>query len=256
VGGFKAAEIPALHGAGETTTDGDAGHVDLLTFNEVRSENFVADIEQVLRIDAEFRDFALRLYLGFGEMSALGLAGVLGLLEARTQLHGRIAILVLGACSHDLASIQLQHGHRHVTPVLKEQARHAYFLRNYSGAHGAVPLELDLDVDARCQVELHQRVHGLGCRIDDVQEALMRPDFELFTAFLVNMRRAVDREAFDAVRQRNRSAYLRARTLRRIHDLLGGVVENTVVEGFEPDSDVLALHVFSPTVLTTGSLLT
>jgi hypothetical protein len=37
---------------------------------------------------------------------------------------------------------------------------------------------------------------------------------------------------------------LRARALRRVHDLLGGVVEDTVVEGFEPYTDVLALHDF------------
>src|SRR6185295_5078006 len=108
-------------------------------------------------------------------------------------------------------------------------------------------LKLDLDVDACSQVELHQRVHGLGCRIDDVQKPLVRADFELFATLLVDVRRAVHREAFDARRQRDRTSHLRAGTLRRVHDLLGGVVENPVVEGFEPYTDVLALHIRSPT---------
>src|SRR6186713_1943232 len=101
-------------------------------------------------------------------------------------------------------------------------------------------LQLDLDVDTGREVELHQRVHGLRCRIDDVQEPLMRADLELFAALLVHVRRTVDGEAFDPRGQRDGSAHLRARTLRRVHDLLGGVVEDTVVEGFEPYTDVLA----------------
>src|ERR1043165_362640 len=51
--------------------------------------------------------------------------------------------------------------------------------------------ELDLDVDARGEVELHQRVHGLRRRIDDVQEALMSAHLELLAALLVDGRRPV-----------------------------------------------------------------
>ena len=51
------------------------------------------------------------------------------------------------------------------------------------------PYKLDLDVHAGRQVELHQRVHGLRGGVDDVEQTLMRPDFELFAAFLVDMRR-------------------------------------------------------------------
>src|SRR5262245_33396973 len=51
--------------------------------------------------------------------------------------------------------------------------------------------ELDLDVDAGGEVELHQRVHGLRRRIDDVEQALMRAHLELFAALLVDMRRAI-----------------------------------------------------------------
>src|ERR687890_1190621 len=47
-------------------------------------------------------------------------------------------------------------------------------------------LELDLHVDAGGQVELHQRVHGLGRRIDDIEHALMRAHFELLARLLVD----------------------------------------------------------------------
>jgi hypothetical protein len=65
-------------------------------------------------------------------------------------------------------------------------------------------LELDLDVDAGGQVELHQRVDGLRRRIDDVEKTLVRAHFELLAALLVDVRRAVDGELLDAGRQRNR----------------------------------------------------
>src|ERR1700686_4179180 len=69
-------------------------------------------------------------------------------------------------------------------------------------------LQLDLDVDAGGEVELHQRVHGLRRRIDDVQEALMGAHLELFAALLVDMRRAVHREFLDSGRQRDRATDL------------------------------------------------
>src|SRR5215204_4510479 len=72
-------------------------------------------------------------------------------------------------------------------------------------------LELDLDVHAGGEVKLHQRVHRLRSRIDDIEQALVRAHLELLAALLVDVRRAVDREALDARRQRDRPAHLRAR---------------------------------------------
>ena len=43
-------------------------------------------------------------------------------------------------------------------------------------------LELDLDVDAGRKVELHQSIDGLRGGIDDVEETLVRADFELLAA--------------------------------------------------------------------------
>src|SRR3954466_14282060 len=73
--------------------------------------------------------------------------------------------------------------------------------------------ELDFDVHAGGEVELHQRVHRLRRRIDDIEHALVRADFELLARLLVDVRRAIDRELLDARRQRDRPAHLRARPL-------------------------------------------
>ena len=48
---------------------------------------------------------------------------------------------------------------------------------------------LDLDVDARRQIELHQRVERLLGRLEDVEQALVRADLELLARLLVDVRR-------------------------------------------------------------------
>ncbi len=55
-----------------------------------------------------------------------------------------------------------------MTRVFAEDARHSYFLGDESGPHAAL-LQLDLDVDAGGEIELHQRVNRLRRRIDDVE---------------------------------------------------------------------------------------
>ena len=59
----------------------------------------------------------LPLDLGDREVAAHALGRVLRLREARTELDGNVAVLVLGAGGHDLAGVELQHGHGHVTSV-------------------------------------------------------------------------------------------------------------------------------------------
>ena len=102
--------------------------------------------------------------------------------------------------------------------------------------------ELDLDVHAGGQIELHQRVDGLRGRIDDVQEALVSAHLELFTALLVDVGRPVDRELLDPRRKRNRSTYLSASALGRVDDLAGRRIENAMVERLETNTDILTVH--------------
>src|SRR5262245_45167999 len=82
-----------------------------------------------------------------------------------------------------------------------------------------VSSELDLDVDARGEIELHQRIDRLRGWIDDVEEPLVRTHLELLAALLVDVRRAVHRELLDAGRQRDRAPHLCAGPLRGVDDL-------------------------------------
>ena len=67
-------------------------------------------------------------------------------------------------------------------------------------------VDLDLDVNAGREVELHQSVNGLVGRIDDVHQALMGADFELVAAGLVDVRRTQNVETLNAGGKRNGTA--------------------------------------------------
>src|SRR5690606_27661302 len=103
-------------------------------------------------------------------------------------------------------------------------------------------LELDFDVDAGGEIELHKRIDRLRSGIHDVQETLVGPDLELLARLLVDVRRAVDGEFVDAGRQRDRPADLCTRTLGGVDDLAGRVVQHAMVKRLEADADVLTVH--------------
>src|SRR5690606_22355795 len=81
--------------------------------------------------------------------------------------------------------------------------------------------QLDLDVDASRELELHQRVHGLVVRVDDIEHALVRAGLVLVARVLVDVRRGKNGVALDLGRQGDRAAHLGARPLCRFDDLAG-----------------------------------
>src|SRR5271166_5612828 len=66
-----------------------------------------------------------------------------------------------------------------------------------SAPYRAGTSQFDLDIDAGGKIELHQRVDGLRCGVDDVEHALMSSDLELFARLLVDVRRAQHGEFLD-----------------------------------------------------------
>src|SRR5436309_12159382 len=99
---------------------------------------------------------------------------------------------------------------------------------------------LDLHVDARRQIELHQRVDGLRRRLEDVDQPLVRADLELLARLLVDVRRAEHGPLVLRRRQRNRPREPRAGALRRVDDLAGRLIEHAVVIRLEADADLVA----------------
>src|SRR6202011_6017750 len=256
VGGAKSAEIPALHATGKTLTDRRAGDIDELADHEMIGLDFSADRDQRVFRDAELGDLALRLDLGDSELAAFRLRQINGLAGARSELQRDVTVLLGRAVTQHLTIAKLQHGDRDMLAGLRKDPRHPDLLCDHSGAHrrascsfcplrlrtGAENLELDFDVNAGGEVELHQRVHGLRRRIDNVEKTLVRAHLELLAALLVDMRRTVDGELLDAGRQRNWSANLGTGPFRRVHDLTRRRIENSMVERLETYANILAVH--------------
>lgn len=114
--------------------------------------------------------------------------------------------------------------------------------------------ELDLDVNACGQVELHERINGLLSRLQNVEEAVVGPALELLTRLFVDVRSAQDGPARDGRWQRERTPNADASALGRLNDLIRASIKKLVIVGLEPDSDLVGLgHRIAPKV---GRILT
>src|SRR5688572_23231414 len=127
---------------------------------------------------------------------------------------------------------------KRLMPALRPTMPNEYFFAVMVVASG----QLDLDVNARREFELHQRVHGLVVGVDDVEHALVRAGLVLVARVLVDVRRNENGVALDLGRQRDRAAHLRAGTLRCLDDLAGRTVDQTMIERLEPNPDLLVRH--------------
>src|ERR1700729_3509973 len=102
--------------------------------------------------------------------------------------------------------------------------------------------ELDLDVDAGRKGKPHQGVDGLGRRIDDVDQPLVRPHLEVLARVLVLVRRADDAVHVLLGGQRHGAGDLSAGASHRVDDLARRAVDDLVVVCLEPDADLLSRH--------------
>src|SRR3954470_14627610 len=142
VRGAQAAEVPALHAAREALADRGAGNVDILPDQKMVGRDLGADRDHRVIADAEFGDGALGLHLCHREAAALGLAHVLHLAGAGTELQRDITIFFLAAMCHDLALRKTQHGDGHMLSGLCEEAGHSHLLCDHTGAHVTTSLFL------------------------------------------------------------------------------------------------------------------
>src|SRR6188768_1965318 len=99
--------------------------------------------------------------------------------------------------------------------------------------------ELDLDVDARREVEPHEAVHRLRGRVEDVDQPLVRTHLEVLARVLVLVRRTNDAVHVLLGGQRHRADHPGTRTRHRFDDLACRRVDRLMVIGLEPDADLL-----------------
>src|SRR5690242_20618709 len=67
----------------------------------------------------------------------------------------------------------------------------------------SVRLHFDFDVATGWQAQVHEAVDGFWRRLEHVDQALMSTHFELFAAFLIDVRALYDGESCLACRQRD-----------------------------------------------------
>src|SRR6266850_4974904 len=105
---------------------------------------------------------------------------------------------------------------------------------------------LDLDLHPGGEVELHQRVHRLRGRLEDVEQPLVRPDLELLPGLLVHVGRSIDGELVDFRRERDRPRDARTGPLRGRHDFRGRLVQDAVIVCLQADANLFVQHVPAP----------
>src|SRR5690606_3537196 len=106
--------------------------------------------------------------------------------------------------------------------------------------------ELNFDVYACSEIELHQSIDRLGVRLHNGEQPLVSTHLELLPRLLVDVRAAVHGELLDTRRQRNGPPNKCACAARGIRNFPGRLIEHAVIEGLEANADILSFHVQLP----------
>src|SRR3989475_11343837 len=133
--------------------------------------------------------------------------------------HGPASITVTGTCAPSALNTRVIPSLRPISPFMSL-------------------LDFDFDVHARRQVQLRERIHRLRPRIADVDQPFMLLELELLPALLVDVRAAEHRPQLPLCRQRNRTRDLRAGFLSGTDNVRRGLINQRVIEDFEPDANL------------------
>src|SRR4051794_7006841 len=245
VRGAQAAEAVPLHDTGGALALAGADDVDLRDALEHLGGQLLADLVRRGVLRAQLDQVPARRHTRLGEVPTLGLVHLAGVDLAEAELDGRVAVHLGGAHLGDHARARLDDGHRHDAVVLVEDLGHAQLLAEKAAEcarHVCFKPLLDVDVDRRRQVDAHERVHRLGGRVEDVDEALVRAHLEVLARVLVLVRRADDAVHVLLRRQRHRADHARTGLGHRVDDAPRGGVDRLVVVGLQPDADLLSRH--------------
>ena len=96
---------------------------------------------------------------------------------------------------------------------------------------------LDLDVYARRQAQLVERLDRLGGRLHDVDQPLVGADLELLAGLFIDVGARQYRVTLDASWQGNRTMHDGPSTLRRIDDFHRALIQDGVIVRLHADPD-------------------
>ena len=117
---------------------------------------------------------------GLRELAAQCLRQALGLQRPEADLGGGVAVALGAAHPDDGARSRLDDRHRDEDALRRVHLGHPQLAADEARdrrAHGL--LQLDLDVDARGEIELAERIDGLLGRLQDVEQPLVGANLEL-----------------------------------------------------------------------------
>jgi hypothetical protein len=104
------------------------------------------------------------------------------------------------------------------------------------------PLNLNLDIDTRWQIQAHQHIDGLGIRIQNINQTIMRSNLKMFVRVFVNERGAANRKAFNFGRQRHWANNSGSGALSRVDNAFGRLIQNAMIVSFQADAYLLLCH--------------
>src|SRR5580693_5762574 len=101
------------------------------------------------------------------------------------------------------------------------------------------PERLNLHIHARRQVQLHQRIHRLLRRLENIEQPLMRANLELLPRLLIHVRRTQHAVLVLHRRQRNRPRDLCPSAPSGFNNLARRLIQNAVVVSLKPTANPL-----------------
>jgi hypothetical protein len=90
---------------------------------------------------------------------------------------------------------------------------------------------------------MHQRIHRLRRRLQNIDQPLMRPHLKMLTTLLIHVRRPVYTKPIDLRRQRHRPTHKRPRPLRRINNPLSRLIKHLMIVSLESNPNLLLRQV-------------
>src|SRR5208283_5020309 len=233
----KTREVMALDDALVAVTLGGRAHVNrVANLEHVADRDRLSELQLAVAAPSEFDGLDAGRDLALGKMTARRAADPAQLPLAEGDLDRFVTVSRLGLDLRHGAGPELHDGDRADVAGRVGNLGHTQFFSDKSVNHCITraacssPLfKFDLDVHARRQVELAQRVNRLLGRLEDIEQALMGADLKMLARLLVHVRRAVDAKTFDPGRQRNRSRHPAAGAPDSIDDLAHRLIEQPVI---------------------------
>src|ERR1043166_8193792 len=238
----KAGERPSLDNSSEA-----------MSLRSSRYSNAVPRLEKVGCFDllpnfvlryvsqAKFLEHLKRTLAGFCHVPLRGFVYPLRLFAAKANLQRAIPVFSRLLLLHHHTRTRFNHRDRDDIAFGAVKLRHAKLSSNEPRhkifRSKVYLLKLDFDINSCGDVELAQCVDGLLSRFQDVEQTLVSPNFILVSRLFVNVRRAINCEAFDPRRQWNGAATSPAGSPDRLDDFSNGLVQHAMIVSLQSNSN-------------------